>query len=85
MGLIEDLVAGAIGYGISEASKSHPLRDAINERFSRSKEKISLDDLIDEYARRFEIYTQRNEFAHRLHQIAERYEEYDYEEVYGRR
>lgn len=85
MGLIEDLVAGAIGYGISEASKSHPLRDAINERFSRSKEKISLEDLIDEYARRFEIYTQRNEFAHRLHQIAERYEEYDYEEVYGRR
>ena len=85
MGLIEDLIAGAIGYGIAEASKSHPLRDAINERFSRSKEKISLDDLIDEYARRFEIYTQRNKFAHRLHQIAERYEEYDYEEVYGRR
>lgn len=85
MGLIEDLIAGAIGYGISEASKSHPLRDAINERFSHSKEKISLDDLIEEYARRFEIYTQRNEFAHRLHQIAERYEEYDYEEVYGRR
>ena len=85
MGLIEDLVAGAIGYGISEASKSHPLRDAINERFSRSKEKISLEDLIDEYARRYEIYTSKNEFAHRLHQIAERYEEYDYEEVYGRR
>lgn len=85
MGLIEDLIAGAIGYGISEASKSHSLRDAINERFSHSKEKISLDDLIEEYARRFEIYTQRNEFAHRLHQIAERYEEYDYEEVYGRR
>jgi hypothetical protein len=33
MGLIEDFIAGAIGYGISEASKSHPLRDAINERF----------------------------------------------------
>ena len=84
MGLIEDLVAGAIGYGISEASKSHPLRDAINERFSRSKEKISLDDLIDEYARRFEIYTSKNEFAHHLHQIARRYEEYNYEDVYER-
>lgn len=84
MGLIEDLVAGAIGYGISEASKSHPLRDAINERFSRSKEKISLEDLIDEYARRYEIYTSKNEFAHHLHQIARRYEEYNYEDVYER-
>ena len=85
MSLIEDLLAGAIGYGISEASKSHPLRDAIDERFNRSKQKVSLEDLIDEYARRYEIYTQKNEFAHQLHQIAERYEEYDYEEVYGRR
>ena len=84
MGLIEDLVAGAIGYGISEASKSHPLRDAINERFSRSKEKISLEDLIDEYARRYEIYTSKNEFAHHLHQIARRYEEYNYEDIYKR-
>lgn len=84
MGLIEDLVAGAIGYGISEASKSHPLRDAINERLSRSKEKISLDDLIDEYARRYEIYTSKNEFANQLHQIARRYEEYNYEDVYER-
>lgn len=85
MSLIEDLLAGAIGYGISEASKSHPLRDAIDERFNRSKQKVSLEDLIDEYARQYEIYTQKNEFAHQLHQIAERYEEYDYEEVYGRR
>ena len=85
MSLIEDLLAGAIGYGISEVSKSHSLRDAIDERFNRSKQKVSLEDLIDEYARRYEIYTQKNEFAHQLHQIAERYEEYDYEEVYGRR
>ena len=84
MGLIEELIAGAIGYGISEASKSHPLRDAINERFSRSKEKISLDDLIDEYARRYEIYTSKNEFAHHLHQIARRYEEYNYDNIYER-
>lgn len=84
MGLIEDFIAGAIGYGISEASKSHPLRDAINERFSHSKENLSLDDLIDEYARRFEIYTCKNEFAHHLHQIARRYEEYNYEDVYER-
>ena len=85
MGLIENMIAGATGYVVSEVSKSHPLRDAIDERFNRSKQKVSLEDLIDEYARRYEIYTQKNEFAHRLHQIAERYEEYDYEEVYGRR
>jgi len=85
MGLIEDLLAGAIGYGISEVSKSHPLRDAIDERFNHSGQKVSLEDLIDEYARRYEIYTQKNEFAHQLHQIAKRYEEYDYENVYGRR
>ena len=85
MGLIEDLFAGAVGYSISELSKSHPLRDAIDERFNRSKQKVSLEDLIDEYARRYEIYTQKNKFAHQLHQIAERYEEYDYEDVYGRR
>jgi len=85
MGIIEDILAGAAGYTISEASKSHPLRDAIDERFNRSKQKVSLEELIDEYARRYEIYTSKNEFAHQLHQIAERYEEYDYEDVYGRR
>ena len=85
MGLLENMIAGATGYVVSEASKSHPLRDAIDERLNRSKQKVSLEDLIDEYARRYEIYTQKNEFAHRLHLIAERYEEYDYEEVYGRK
>ena len=85
MGLIENMIAGATGYVVSEVSKSHPLRDAIDERLNRSKQKVSLEDLIDEYARRFEVYTQKNEFAHHLHQIAERYEEYDYEDVYGRR
>lgn len=85
MGLLDNIISGAIGYGISEMSKSHPLRDAIDERFNRSKQKVSLEDLIDEYARRYEIYTRKNEFAHYLHQIAERYEEYDYEKVYSRR
>ena len=85
MGLLGNMIAGAIGYVVSEVSKSHPLRDAIDERLHRSKQKVSLEELIEEYARRYEIYTQKNEFAHRLHQIAERYEEYDYDEVYGRR
>ena len=86
MGLLGNMIAGATGYVVSEVSKSHPLRDAIDERLHRSKQKVSLEELIDEYARRrYEVYTQKNEFAHRLHQIAERYEEYDYDEVYGRR
>ena len=85
MGLLDNFLSGALGYGISAASKSPPSRDDTAERPHRSKQKVSLEDLIDEYARRYEIYTQKNEFAHHLHQIAERYEEYDYEEVYGRR
>ena len=82
MSLVKSLLAGAVGYGISEISKSHPVRDAINSRYDR---RMSLEDLIDEYARRYEIYTGKNEFAHRLHQIAQKYEEYNYDEVYGGR
>ena len=85
MGLIEELLAGAAGYAVSEASKSHPLRDIIDERINRTKQKVTLEDLIDEYARQRGIYTQDNKLAHRLHQIATRYEEYDYEDLYDRR
>ena len=85
MGLIEELLAGAAGYAVSEASKSHPLRDIIDERINRTKQKVTLEDLIDEYARQRGIYTQDNKLAQRLHQIATRYEEYDYEDLYDRR
>lgn len=85
MGLIEELLAGAAGYTFSELSKSHPLRDAIDERINRSKQKVTLEDLIDEYAKQRGIYTQDNKLAHRLHQIATRYEEYDYEDWSDRR
>ena len=85
MGLLDNFLAGAIGYGISEASKSHPLRDLIDERINRSKQKVTLEDLIDDYARQRGIYNQDNKLAHRLHQIATRYEEYDYEDLYDRR
>jgi hypothetical protein len=67
MGIIEDILAGAAGYAISEARKSHPLRDAIDERINRSKQKVTLENLIDEYARQRGIYTQDNKLAHRLH------------------
>ena len=85
MGIIEDILAGAAGYVVSEASKSHPLRDLIDERINRSKQEVTLEDLIDGYARQHGIYTQDNKLAHRLHQIATRFEEYDYEDKYGRR
>jgi FKBP-type peptidyl-prolyl cis-trans isomerase (trigger factor) len=85
MGLIEELLAATAGYTFSELSKSHPLRDAIDERINRSKQKVTLENLIDEYARQRGIYTQDNKLAHRLHQIATRYEEYDYEDLYDRR
>ena len=85
MGLIENMIAGATGYVVSEVSKSHPLRDAIDERLNRSKQKVSLEDLIEEYAKSRGIYTQNNQLAHELHKLAERYEEYNYEDVYGRR
>lgn len=60
MGLIENLLAGATGYAVSEMSRSHTLRDAIDERINRSKQKVTLLDLIDEYARQHGIYTQDN-------------------------
>jgi hypothetical protein len=83
--IIEDIFAGAAGYAVSEASKSHPLRDLIDERINRSKQKVTLEDLIDGYARQRGIYTQDNKLANILHKIATRYEEYNYEDLYDKR
>ena len=82
MDLLEKILCGAVGYGISEVSKSHPVRDVINSRYAVSKHKLTLEDLVEEYARRCEIYTCNNDFAHRLHEIAKKYEEYNYVDVY---
>lgn len=82
MGIIDNAVAGALGYAISEMSKSHSLRDVIDQRNNRSKQKVALEDLIDDYARQHGVYTQNNELAYRLHQIAARYEEYNYKNIY---
>ena len=47
---------------------------------------MTIEEIIENYARRhLEIYSCNNDFAHRLHTIAQRYEEYDYESVYGDR
>ena len=45
MGIIDNAVAGALGYAISEMSKSHSLRDVIDQRINRSKQKVTLEDL----------------------------------------
>lgn len=80
MGLLEDIVAGAIGYGIASATDSKVVADIIDNNFKH----ITLEDLIDNYAKRhLDIYTTNNHFAYRLHTIAQKYEEYDYDEEYG--
>lgn len=75
MGIIECLICGAIGYVISEASKSHPLRDFINRRIKQSKMyRMTLEDIIEEYAKSNGIYSRDSALAQRLHRIARRYE-----------
>ena len=82
MGLFEDILAGAIGYGIASAKDSMVVGDILDNCVKR----MTIEELIDNYARRhLEIYSCNNDFAHRLHTIAQRYEEYDYESVYGGR
>ena len=82
MGLISNLISGAIGYGISEGSKSHPLRDLIDEKINSSKPEKTLRDIITEYAQAHGIYTNDNHFAHELHLLAEEYEDFDYDMHY---
>lgn len=80
MGLFEDLVAGAIGYGIASAKESKVVGDIIDNNIKR----LTLEEIIDNYAKRhLDIYTCDNKFAHKLHTIAKKYEEYDYDKFYG--
>ena len=80
MNLIEDIIAGAIGCGIASAKDSKAIADLIDNNVKR----MTLEDIIDNYAKRhLDIYTCDNKFAHRLHTIAKKYEEYDYDKVYG--
>lgn len=80
MGIVEDIVAGAIGYGIASAKYSKVIGDIIDNNFKR----MTLEEIIDNYAKRhLDIYTCDNKFAHRLHNIAKSYEEFNYESIYG--
>ena len=80
MGMLEDLIAGAIGYGIASSQKSKVVADIIDNTFRH----LTLEELVDNYARRhLDVYGYDNKLANRLHNIARKYEDYDYERYYG--
>jgi hypothetical protein len=67
----------------SELSKSHPIRDYVNEEFGKNQNK-TIEDVVKEFAASQNIYTNNNEFAHKLHMLARYFEDYDYEDLYDR-
>ena len=80
MGIVKDIVAGAIGYGIASAKDSKVIGDIIDNNIKH----LTLEELVDNYAQRhLDIYSCDNRLAHRLHTIAKKYEEFDYDSVYG--
>ena len=83
MGLFDNFLAGAVGYGISEVSKSHPVRDLVNEKFGNKPNK-TIEDVVKEFAASQGIYTNNNKFARKLHLLARYFEGYDYEDLYDR-
>ena len=81
MGLLKDVVIGSVGYAIGNSSKHS---SAINTFIDRNFGNKSLEETIDDYAKtRLGVYTQDNRLAKMLHDIARRYEEYNYDDVYG--
>lgn len=78
MSLFSNLVSGAAGYAVSEMSKSHPVRDFVDEKFNKHVAKKNLRDIVREYAEARGIYTTDDELAHELHKIASTYESYNY-------
>ena len=80
MGLLKDVAIGALGYGVASARNSNVVGDIIDNNITSK----TLEEIISNYAKRkLDIYTQNNDFAHRLHKIAKKYEEYDYYDVYA--
>ena len=82
MGLLENVISGAVGYGIASARKSNALTELIDQKINSHNRNRTLRDLIEEYAKSRGIYTQNNQLAHELHKLAEQYEEYDYDRYY---
>jgi hypothetical protein len=80
--IIDLVLAGAAGYAVSELSKSHPLKEAVDNKLNKNKANKDLRDIIREYAKARGIYTQDNRLAKELHDIATEYQEYDYDRYY---
>ncbi len=80
---LKEFLAGAVGYGISEVSKSHPVRDLVNEKLRKNSNK-TIEDVVKEFAASQNIFANNNEFAHKLHMLARYFEGYDYEDLYER-
>ena len=80
---LKEFLAGAVGYGISEVSKSHPVRDLVKEKLRKNSNK-TIEDVVKEFAASQNIYTNNNEFAHKLHILGRYFEGYDYEDLYER-
>lgn len=67
-------------YAIGSASDSKVVSQFIDNNFSGK----TLEELIESYAqKRLDIWTTNSDFAHRLHEIARRYEGSDYRDRYG--
>lgn len=80
---LKEFLAGAVGYAVSEVSKSHPVRDLVNEKFGKNSNK-TIEDVVKEFAASQNIFANNNEFAHKLHMLARYFEGYDYEDLYER-
>lgn len=82
MGLLKDVIIGAAGYAIGNAVEHS---NAINTYIDRNFGNKSLEETIDDFAKtRMGIYTQDNRLANMLHEIASKYEEWNYDDVYGK-
>ena len=80
---LKEFLAGAVGYAVSEVSKSHPVRDLVNEKFGKNSNQ-TIEDVVKDYAASQNIYTNNNEFAHKRHRLPHCFEGYDYNDLYDR-
>lgn len=81
MGLLKDVLIGTAGYMVGNAVEHS---SAVNTFIDRNFGNKTLEDTIDDYAKtRLGVYTQDNRLAKQLHDIARRYEEYNYDRIYG--
>ena len=81
MGLLKDVLIGTAGYMVGNAVEHS---SAVNTFIDRNFGNKSLEETIADYAKtRLGVYTVDNRLAKELHDIARKYEEYNYKKVYG--